>query len=74
NTPNVNGYWTDASPLANNDYMLVATYQDGTTYRATFSNIYNLKKTTQSAANILDAFWADCDFNPVDDEILNAMA
>jgi hypothetical protein len=72
---NNTGQWTDDNPLNNNDYMLVAIYQEGQTYRATFSNIFNLKTTTQSqAANAFDAFWADYDFNLVDDEILNAIA
>jgi chitodextrinase len=69
------GFWQDDNPLSNNDYMLVAVYQDGQTYRTTFSNIYNLKKTTQSqSAVVLDAFWADYDLNLVDDDVLNAIA
>ncbi|MDR1269477.1 MAG: hypothetical protein LBK82_08130 [Planctomycetaceae bacterium] len=69
------GRWTDNNPLANNDYMLVAVYQDGQTYRATFSNIYNLKKPLQSqVAAALNAFWADYDLDVnVDDEILNVI-
>jgi hypothetical protein len=59
------GCWTDNNPLANNDYMLVAVYQDGQTYRATFSNIYNLKKPlqSQSANAALNAFWSNYDLD-----------
>jgi hypothetical protein len=61
------GSWTDNNSLANNDYMLVAVYQDGQTYRVTFSNIYNLKKPLQSqAANAaLNAFWSNYDLDDV---------
>jgi hypothetical protein len=67
------GTWTDNNPQANNDYMLVATYNDGTTYRATFSNIYTLKKPTSSQAAALDTFWAEYDGVTVDDDVLNAI-
>jgi hypothetical protein len=69
------GTWTDNNPQTNNDYMLVATYKDGTTYRATFSNIYTLKKPTssQAAASPLDTFWAEYDGVTVDDEVLSAI-
>jgi hypothetical protein len=63
------GSWTDNNPLVNNDYMLVAVYQDGQTYRATFSNIYNLKKPlqSQSANAALNAFWSNYDLDLIDD-------
>jgi hypothetical protein len=55
--------------------MLVAVYQDGQTYRATFSNIYNLKKPLQSqAAAVLNTFWADYNLDVIEDDVLNAFA
>jgi hypothetical protein len=74
---NSSGSWTDTNPLANNDYILVATYYDSQTetYRATFSNIYTLQKPLQSqTVNALNAFWADYGFDLVEDDILNAIA
>jgi hypothetical protein len=67
------GTWTDNNPQTNNDYMLVATYKDGTTCRATFSNIYTLKKPTSSQAAVLDTFWAEYEGVTVDDDVLNAI-
>jgi hypothetical protein len=53
--------WIDNNPLEDNDYMLFASYEDQHGNRtSTFSNIYSLKKPTQSqTANALDAFWAN---------------
>jgi hypothetical protein len=75
---NLSGSWTDENPLANNDYILVAIYYDSQTetYRATFSNIYNLQKPLQAqamsqAANPLDAFWANYDLDLINDDILS---
>jgi hypothetical protein len=70
--------WTDDNPLPTNDYMLYAQYRpdpNSPKFQTTFSNIYSLKKPTQSqTVNALDAFWADYGFDLVDDDILNAIA
>jgi hypothetical protein len=52
--------------------MLVAVYQDGQTYRATFSNIYNLKKPlqSQSANAALNTFWSNYDLDIIDDVLV----
>jgi hypothetical protein len=53
--------WIDNNPLEDNDYMLFASYEDQNGNRtSTFSNLYSLKKPTQSqTVNAFDAFWAD---------------
>ncbi|MDR2438088.1 MAG: fibronectin type III domain-containing protein, partial [Planctomycetaceae bacterium] len=69
--------WTDNAPLATNDYMLYAVYSldsNPSQQQITFSNIYSVKKPTQSAATAFDAFWADYNFNLVDEDVLNAFA
>jgi hypothetical protein len=74
--------WTDTNPLTNNEYVLYVGYvnEQGRTIW-TWSAPYVVQKPTTSSSaaqttqvNALDAFWADYDFNPVDDEILNAIA
>jgi hypothetical protein len=74
------GSWTDENPdEGKNEYRLVAFYYDPEVdyQRPTFSNPYELNKPTQTqsqSAAALDAFWADYDFNLVDDDVLNAIA
>jgi hypothetical protein len=74
--------WTDQNPLATsigNQYTLYVNYFDTQEYSYwTWSAPYVVQKpttpSTASSANALDTFWADYDFNPVDDDVLNAIA
>ncbi len=53
------GEWVDENPQAVNDYMLVAIYTDGATRKATFSNLYTVKRTVPFSA--LNVFWGEYD-------------
>ncbi|MDR2754662.1 MAG: hypothetical protein LBC20_03055, partial [Planctomycetaceae bacterium] len=63
------------NPLNNNEYVLYVGYLDsqGRTIW-TWSTPYVVQKPTTAQAQSLDTFWADYDYNLVDDEILNAIA
>jgi hypothetical protein len=67
---------TDINPKnGNNEYVLYVGYVNevGRTIW-TWSSPYVVQKPTTQTANALDMFWADYDFNPVDDDVLNAIA
>jgi hypothetical protein len=48
------GEWIDRSPQSGNDYMLVAVYQNGTSWNATFSNLYTVSGTQPAGKNTLN--------------------
>jgi hypothetical protein len=70
--------WTDSSPLTtsnDNQYTLYVNYEDAQGFSYwTWSSPYVVQKPTTQSQSAINTFWANYDFDLVDDDILNAIA